>query len=57
MELTLTHVCRISGNVSVPELKDEHFCDDINRIIDASGVPGDKIAIESHIEERTERRS
>jgi EAL domain-containing protein (putative c-di-GMP-specific phosphodiesterase class I) len=39
-------VTRVSVNVSALELKDEHFCDDINRIIDESGIPGDKIAIE-----------
>lgn len=37
---------RISVNVSVPELKDEHFCQDIMDIINESGIPGDKIAIE-----------
>ncbi len=37
---------RVSVNVSVLELKDDTFCDDINRIIDMSGIPGDKIAIE-----------
>ncbi len=33
-------------NVSVPELKDDSFCDDIIDIIRQSGIPGDKIAIE-----------
>ena len=37
---------RISVNVSVLELKDGEFCGDINRIIEDSRVPGDKIAIE-----------
>jgi EAL domain-containing protein (putative c-di-GMP-specific phosphodiesterase class I) len=37
---------RISVNVSVPELKDEHFCSDILDIIGRSGIRGDKIAIE-----------
>lgn len=37
---------RISVNVSMLELKDEHFCSDISAIISRSGVPGDKIAIE-----------
>ena len=39
-------VCRISVNVSALELEDGHFCEDITRIIDSSGIPGDKIAIE-----------
>lgn len=39
-------VSRVSVNVSPLELKDEHFCDDIMEIIDNSGVPGEKIAIE-----------
>ncbi len=39
-------VKRISVNVSVLELRDEGFTDDIHRIIEASGIPEDKIAIE-----------
>ncbi len=39
-------VSRVSVNVSPLELKDEYFCEDIIRIIEASGVPGEKIAIE-----------
>lgn len=39
-------VSRVSVNVSVPELKGTTFCDDVKRIIDASGIPDDKIAIE-----------
>ena len=37
---------RISVNVSALELKEDSFCDDILRVIDSRGVPGDKIAIE-----------
>ena len=37
---------RISVNVSVPELKEDNFCPDIISIINKSGIPGDKIAIE-----------
>ena len=37
---------RISVNVSSIELKDEGFCNDINRILYDNGVHGDKIAIE-----------
>ena len=37
---------RISVNVSSIELKDEGFCNDINRILFDNGVHGDKIAIE-----------
>ncbi len=37
---------RISVNISVPELKDEHFCGDIINIINKSGISGDKIALE-----------
>jgi EAL domain-containing protein (putative c-di-GMP-specific phosphodiesterase class I) len=40
------YVSRISVNVSVPELKENSFCDDIKRIIDDSGIPDEKIAIE-----------
>lgn len=39
-------VSRISVNVSMLELEDIHFCDDITRIIDKSGISGDKIALE-----------
>lgn len=37
---------RISVNVSMLELKDEHFCGDIIEIIRGSGIPGDRIALE-----------
>ena len=37
---------RISVNVSAIELKCDAFCDDVMGIIAASGIPGDKIAIE-----------
>ena len=37
---------RISINVSALELKDEKFCDDVNRILNDNGVSKDKIAIE-----------
>ena len=37
---------RISVNISVPELKDEHFCGDIINIINKSGISGNKIALE-----------
>ena len=37
---------RISVNVSVLELKDDGFCDDISKIIRGSNIPGDKVAIE-----------
>ena len=37
---------RISINVSVLELKEDTFCEDIDRIIANNRVPGDKIAIE-----------
>ncbi len=39
-------ITRISVNVSVLELKDEHFCEDISGIIARSGVSSDKVAIE-----------
>ena len=39
-------VNRISVNISVLELRDDNFCDDINKIIKDSGIPEDKIAIE-----------
>ena len=46
----LTHqgyqLSRISVNVSTLELKDDSFCQDIIRIIDSNGIPGDKIALE-----------
>ena len=37
---------RISVNVSMLELKEEHFCEDISGIISRSGIPSDKVAIE-----------
>ena len=37
---------RISVNVSVLELKDESFCDDISGIILADGITGDNVALE-----------
>ena len=37
---------RISINVSMLELRDEHFCEDISGIISRSGIPGEKVAIE-----------
>lgn len=37
---------RVSVNVSALELKDDRFCEDITRIIDQNGIPGDRIAIE-----------
>ena len=37
---------RISINVSTIELKEDGFCDDINRILNDNNVSGDKIAIE-----------
>ena len=39
-------VRRISVNVSVMELKDDKFCDDISGIIKNSGIPDEKVAIE-----------
>lgn len=39
-------VSRVSVNVSAIELKDEGFCDDVVGVIDQSGIPGEKIAIE-----------
>ena len=39
-------VSRISVNVSAIELKDEGFCRDVVDIIEKSGIPGEKIAIE-----------
>ena len=46
-------ICRISVNVSALELRDDEFCDDIERVIHDAGIPRDKIAIElteSHTE-------
>ena len=40
------YVARVSVNVSAIELKDEHFCEDVVGVIERSGIPGDKIAIE-----------
>ena len=37
---------RISVNVSVLEMKDDAFCEDINHVISDSRIPGEKIAIE-----------
>ena len=37
---------RISINISVLEMRDENFCNDINSVIKNSGIPDDKIAIE-----------
>ena len=37
---------RISVNVAVSELKNENFCEDITGIIQRSGIPAEKIAIE-----------
>ena len=39
-------ISRISVNVSVLELKDEAFCDDISRIIGSNGISGESVAIE-----------
>lgn len=39
-------ISRVSVNVSVLELKDDAFCEDITHIIDDSDIEGDKIAIE-----------
>lgn len=39
-------VCRISVNVSMLELKDDHFCEDVSGIVSGSGISGDNIAIE-----------
>jgi len=39
-------VKRISINVSVPELREENFIDDIEKIIKESGIPENKVAIE-----------
>ncbi|MBR5340720.1 MAG: EAL domain-containing protein [Erysipelotrichaceae bacterium] len=40
------NINRISVNVSVLELKDKGFCDDINQIISNNSISGEKIAIE-----------
>ena len=39
-------ISRVSVNVSMLELKDEHFCEDIRDIVATSGVSADNIAIE-----------
>ena len=39
-------VKRISVNVSVLELRDNNFCDDLSNIIEKSGIPSGKVAIE-----------
>jgi EAL domain-containing protein (putative c-di-GMP-specific phosphodiesterase class I) len=39
-------ITRISVNVSMLELKDDHFCEDISGIVTDSGISGDNIAIE-----------
>ena len=39
-------VKRISVNFAVSEVRDKNFCKDINDIIEASGIPYEKIAIE-----------
>ena len=39
-------ISRISVNVSVLELSDEAFCEDISRIISRSGIDGEQVAIE-----------
>ena len=39
-------ISRISVNVSMLELKNDRFCEDISNIISDSGIPGDKVAIE-----------
>ena len=39
-------VARVSVNVSVQELRDDRFCDDITRIIRRNDLEGEKIAIE-----------
>lgn len=40
------HIERISVNVSMPELKDKEFCNDITKIIKNNGVKGSQIALE-----------
>ncbi|MBR0302736.1 MAG: EAL domain-containing protein, partial [Clostridia bacterium] len=37
---------RVSVNISVLELKEDHFCGDISRIIGVNNISGDKIALE-----------
>ncbi len=39
-------VKRISVNFAVSEVREDGFCDDINGIIEKSGIPYDKIAVE-----------
>ena len=39
-------VSRISVNVSVSELREENFIDDVGRIIEGSNIPYEKVAIE-----------
>ena len=39
-------ISRISVNVSMLELRSDHFCEDISGIISRSGISGDKVAIE-----------
>lgn len=39
-------VKRISVNFAVSEVREEGFCDDISSVIEASGIPYDKIAVE-----------
>ena len=39
-------ITRISVNVSVLELKDDAFCDDIEKIIGSNSIQGDNVAIE-----------
>lgn len=39
-------ISRISVNVSVLELNDDAFCDDVSRIISGSGIAGEQVAIE-----------
>lgn len=39
-------ISRISVNVSVLELNDEAFCEDVSRIISRSGISGEQVAIE-----------
>ena len=39
-------ISRISVNISMLELKNDRFCNDISNIISDSGITGDKVAIE-----------
>ncbi len=39
-------ISRISVNISIIEMRDDDFCNDINHVIKNSGIPFDKIAIE-----------